>query len=96
MDESSLDIEWASAVARDATIVFVYSARTTSGTSAPYAVDNDVAPVLSMSYGECEMYDLVDLPGNRQLALQANSEGITWLAAAGDNDAADCDDYGDV
>jgi uncharacterized protein (TIGR03437 family) len=91
VDESSLDVEWAGAVARQATIYFVYSQDV--WTSALYAVDNNVAPVLSMSYGNCEMYDLVDLPGNRQTVQQANAEGITWLAAAGDNGAADCD-YG--
>jgi len=89
LDESSLDLEWAGAVARNATIVFVYSYDV--WTSAGYAVDNAVAPVISMSYGNCEMYDLVDLPGYRQMVQQANSEGITWLAAAGDQGATDCD-----
>jgi uncharacterized protein (TIGR03437 family) len=37
------------------------------------------------------MYDLIDLPSYRQTVQQANAEGITWLAAAGDQDAADCD-----
>jgi len=88
-DESALDLEWAGAVARNANIVFVYSY--TVWDSATYAVDNAVAPIISMSYGDCEMYDLVDLPGFRQLVQQANSEGITWLAAAGDQGATDCD-----
>jgi uncharacterized protein (TIGR03437 family) len=89
VDESALDIEWAGAVARDATIVYVYSYNVWD--SATYAVDHVVAPVLSMTYGECEMLDLVDLPGYRQLVQQANAEGITWLAAAGDQGATDCD-----
>jgi len=89
VDEASLDTEWAGAVARGATIVFVYS--TDVYTSAQYVVDNDVAPVLSMSYGECEMYDLAILTSNRQLVQQANAEGITWLAAAGDQGSTDCD-----
>lgn len=88
-EESDLDIEWAGAVARNATIYFVYS--TDVWTSAQNAVDQDFAPVLSMSYGSCEMYDLFDLPGERQTVQQANAEGITWLAAAGDQGAADCD-----
>src|ERR1017187_1637243 len=89
VDEASLDAEWAGAVARNATIVFVYS--TDVFKSAQYVVANAVAPVLSMSYGNCEMNDLVDLPVNRQLVQQANAEGITWLAAAGDSGATDCD-----
>jgi len=88
-DESALDLEWAGAVARDANIVFVYSYSVWD--SATYAVDNAVAPIISMSYGDCEMLDLVDLPSERQLVQQANSEGITWFAAAGDNGATDCD-----
>jgi uncharacterized protein (TIGR03437 family) len=89
VEESSLDTEWAGAVARDANIVFVYSQDVWD--SAQYAVDNDVAPVLSMSYGQCEGLYLGILPSNRQLVQQANAEGITWLAAAGDAGAADCD-----
>jgi uncharacterized protein (TIGR03437 family) len=89
VDESSLDIEWAGAVARDATIVYVYSYDVWD--SATYAVDNAVAPVLSMTYGACEMYDLADLPTYRQLVQQANAEGMTWLAAAGDQGSTDCD-----
>ena len=88
-EEADLDVEWAGAVARGATIAFVYS--TDVWTSAVYAVDQAFGSVLSMSYGSCEMSDLVDLPGYRQTVQQANAEGITWLAAAGDSGAADCD-----
>lgn len=94
VDESALDIEWAGAIARNATIVFVYSYNVWD--SATYAVDNNVAPVISMSYGSCEMYDLADLPANRALVQQANAEGITWLAASGDQGATDCDAGMDV
>ena len=89
VDESALDLEWAGAVARNATIVFVYSNNVWD--SARYAVENALAPVISMSYGNCEMYDLVDLPSYQQMVQQANAEGITWLAAAGDYGSADCD-----
>jgi uncharacterized protein (TIGR03437 family) len=89
VDESSLDVEWAGAVARNATVIFVYSNNV--WTSAMSAVDQDYAPVLSMSYGNCEAYDLVDMPSNRALVQQANAEGITWFAASGDQGAADCD-----
>ena len=89
LNEADLDIEWSGAVARNATIIFVNSGDT--WTSATYAVDQNLAPVMSYSYGECEAYDLVDLPSFRALVQQANSEGITWFAAAGDAGAADCD-----
>ncbi|HZY73578.1 MAG TPA: protease pro-enzyme activation domain-containing protein, partial [Edaphobacter sp.] len=75
LEESDLDIEWASAVARNANIIFVYSDDVWQ--SAMYAVDQAIAPVLTMSYGGCESYDLVDLPTFQQLAQQANAQGMT-------------------
>jgi uncharacterized protein (TIGR03437 family) len=89
LPEADLDIEWSGAVARNAQIVYVYSSDVL--TSVVYAVDNAVAPVVSMSYGTCEPSDLVDLPTLRTLAQQANAEGMTWVAASGDNGAADCE-----
>ncbi len=90
--EADLDLEWSGAVARNATIIFVYSSDVF--TSLQDAIDNAYAPVITMSYGLCEYGDLVDLPGERQMAQQANSEGITWFNAAGDNGAGDCEDQG--
>jgi uncharacterized protein (TIGR03437 family) len=92
IDEADLDLEWSAAVARNATIIFVYSDDVVA--SAFYAVDRNVAPVISMSYGSCEQSDLVDLPTFQSMSQQANAEGITWLAAAGDSGAADCEDSG--
>jgi uncharacterized protein (TIGR03437 family) len=89
LPEADLDIEWAGAVARNAQIVYVYSTNVIN--SLIYAVDNDVAPVVSMSYGMCEPSDLVDLPSFRTVAQQANAEGMTWVAASGDTGAADCE-----
>ncbi len=92
MSESDLDTEWSGAVARDAAIIFVYSPDVY--TSFFYALDRDLAPVISMSYGDCEYYDLVDLPTYQSAARQANAEGITWIASAGDSGAGDCEDQG--
>jgi len=86
LDESSLDTQWAGAVARGATIEFVYSNDVFS--SAQYAVDQALAPVLSISYGVCEMSALADLASLRHRVQQANAEGMTWLASAGDSGAA--------
>ena len=46
--EADLDIEWAGAMARGARIVYVYSNNVFDAVQ--YAVDENVAPVLSMSY----------------------------------------------
>jgi uncharacterized protein (TIGR03437 family) len=89
-DEAALDIEWSGAVARNAAILFVYSDDVWQ--SAMYAVDQNLAPVLSMSYGGCEGSDLADLPAFQSVVQQANAQGMTWLAAAGDTGAGDCED----
>ncbi|HEX5230283.1 MAG TPA: protease pro-enzyme activation domain-containing protein [Bryobacteraceae bacterium] len=92
LPEADLDIEWSGSVARNATVVYVYSDDVTA--SVQEAIDQDYAPVITMSYGICEGADLVDLPTFQAWAQQGNAQGITWLAASGDNGAADCEDPG--
>jgi hypothetical protein len=96
LGESTLDIEWASALAPGATINFVESASTdtTDGIdlSSAYIVDNALAPIVSLSYGECE--GLLGPSGNQfysSLWQQAAAEGITAFVSTGDNGAAQCD-----
>lgn len=84
--EADLDLEWSGAVARNATIVYVYSKSTTL--SAQYAIDQKLAPVITMSFSGCE---LDSPPAFRAVAQQANAEGITFIAASGDWGAAMCD-----
>jgi uncharacterized protein (TIGR03437 family) len=90
LPEADLDLEWSGAVARNATIIYVNS--NDVNVSLTNAIDQAYAPVISMSYGLCENADLVDLTIYQSLALEANSEGITWLNSAGDTGAADCED----
>jgi uncharacterized protein (TIGR03437 family) len=88
--ESDLDLEYSGGIAYDAQILFVYSP--TILTSATYAIDNAVAPVMSLSYGICEQdVDNATATGWQSLAQQANSEGMTWVNSAGDAGAAACD-----
>jgi len=90
-DESHLDVEWSGAVARKASIVFIYSQDVTDAVH--YAIDQNLAPVLSMSYGLCESLTAsADLNSLRTYAQQGVAQGITWLAASGDNGGADCYD----
>jgi uncharacterized protein (TIGR03437 family) len=86
--ESNLDIEWANAVARGAQIVYVYS--TSVLNAAQYAVDDNVAPVLSLSFGACEAFSRASF---RAVAQQAAAQGITFLASTGDTGAAECDRF---
>jgi hypothetical protein len=96
--ESDLDVEWAGAVAPAATIDFVVTETgQTDGTagidgSAMYIVDNNVAPILSESYGSCEAG--LGTGGNafyNALWQQAAAQGITVVISAGDNGSAGCD-----
>lgn len=89
--ESDLDLELVSAVARNASITFVYSSDVM--VSAQYAIDQNLAPVLSMSYGQCEAQTpSSDAATMQSWAMQANAQGMTWVAASGDSGAADCFD----
>ena len=87
--EADLDLEWSGAVARNATILYVYSQNVEDALQ--YVVDNNLAPVVSMSYGLCEQQTgSRGLAALRATAQQAVAQGITWLASSGDSGAADC------
>ncbi len=90
--EADLDLEWAGAVARDATLIYVYS--DDAGYSSYYAIDNNLAPVLSESFGLCEYQVGANRMGLYYFQVEAqkgNALGITWLASSGDSGAAGCD-----
>lgn len=95
IDESSLDVEWAGAAAPGATILFVYGPDVFSN-SLTQAIDNNLAPIISISYGLCETMVNTNYNINtfNQLLAQANAEGITVIGAAGDSGATDCDTAG--
>ncbi len=90
IDEANLDLDWAGAVARNATIVYVNSGRGVFD-SFQYAIDQNLAPVISISYGGCEAQESGEVTLLQSLGQQANAQGITIVAATGDNGAADCD-----
>jgi Pro-kumamolisin, activation domain/Bacterial Ig-like domain (group 3) len=96
LQEAQLDVEWAGAVAPGAAIDLVVagSTDTTSGVdlAAAYAIDNRIAPILTYTYGACEL--LLTPTQNAfydSLWQQAAAEGITVLVATGDDGAAGCD-----
>ena len=91
IDEAALDIEWSGAVAREATIVYVYSKNGVFD-SLIHAIDNNLAPVISMSYGGCEAtYTPSNIATVNTLGQRANAQGQTIVVASGDSGAADCD-----
>ncbi len=94
--ESDLDLEWSGAIAPSATVKFVTSASTsmTDGIdlSALYAVDNDLADVITVSYSGCEQAG--DISGGttffNQLWEQAAAQGTSVFVSSGDSGAAGC------
>jgi uncharacterized protein (TIGR03437 family) len=90
LPEADLDLEWSGAVARNATILFVYSYNVMDAVQ--YAIDQNLGPVISTSYGLCEPQTGSDAFTYQLWAEQANAQGMTWFAASGDSGAADCYD----
>lgn len=96
--ESFLDVEVSGAVAPGATVNLYTAADTTvqSGLllAAQRAVDDDVAAVLSTSYGICEQ--ALGSSGNQfwaDLWEQAAAQGQTAFVSSGDGGSAGCDNF---
>lgn len=88
--EADLDLEWSGGLAPNAPVLYVNSNNAFG--SLQYAIDQDIAPVLTISYGSCEAQTGSNFSKSLQLsAQQANAQGMTLVAAAGDDGAADCD-----
>jgi subtilase family serine protease len=94
--EADIDTQWSSAVAKGATIDYVESEATeaTLGVdlSDEYIVDNNLAGVMSESYGICELF--IGTSGNtfyNTLWQQAAAQGITVFISSGDQGSAVCD-----
>ena len=103
LEEADIDVEWSGAVAKDASILYVTVGNNQNYSvfnSLQYAIQTPLlnnntqfVPVISISYGNCEQAfagstDIQALEGYLQ---QANSQGQTVVAAAGDSGSADCD-----
>jgi subtilase family serine protease len=100
--ENSLDVEWAGALAKGASIVLVTSYPKSSSDdalydSASYIVNNKTASILNVSYGECELF--MGTAGNQEysnLWQTAATEGIAVFVSSGDSGSASCDEGRDV
>ncbi len=94
LGEAHLDIEWVGAIARNAQILFVYSNSFIHALT--YAVDNNLAPVVSMSANDgCEAANTpASMSFYQGIAQQANAQGITWVISGSDAGPASCDANG--
>lgn len=93
--ENTLDVEMVSAAAPGANITLVVTSPTVSSapflSSASYIVDNEVAPIMSLSYGFCELK--VGTAENtlvNKMWRQGATEGISIFVSSGDQGSAAC------
>ena len=94
--ESDLDVEISGGIAPNATVKFVIGTPTFNvdgiTNSIEYIVENNVADIMSISYGSCEA---IEGAGgnlfNSEVFEQAAAQGISVFVAAGDGGPAGCD-----
>ncbi|HUO16604.1 MAG TPA: S53 family peptidase [Verrucomicrobiae bacterium] len=96
--EASLDAEWASAAAPNATIELISCSDTTTTFGGLIAIQNLLnasktpPAIMSMSYGECEALSGATLIAGFNTAFQqAVTEGVSIFVSSGDDAAAGCD-----
>ena len=96
--EAVLDAEWAGGIAKGATVYLVVSEFTEVidgvDLSAFYIVDNNLAGVVSVSFGGCEAaFGQGENAFWQFLWEEATAQGMTPVVAAGDDGSAACDDF---
>ena len=94
--EATLDVEWSGAVAPGARILLVVNGGTQTGTltdgvdlSAMYIVENNLAPIMSESFGSAEQDQVTAF--DSALWEQAAAQGITVMVSTGDSGSAEVD-----
>jgi subtilase family serine protease len=96
--EADLDVEWSGGVAKGATIKFVVSASTNASDgvdlSNQYIVNNNLAAVMSVSFGACEAAMGSGNQFYNALWQQAAAQGISVFISSGDSGSAGCDNPG--
>src|SRR6202008_76374 len=87
-----LDVQWSGAVAKGATIKFVVSKSTSASDgvdlSNQYIVNNNLAPVMSVSFGACEASMGTGNSFYNALWQQAAAQGISVFISSGDSGSA--------
>src|SRR5277367_2330775 len=100
--EATLDVSMVGSVAPNANILLVVNGGTLTGNlaqeteptdgvdqSALYIVTNNLAPIMSESFGSCEQFETTLFTST--LWEQAAAQGITVVVSSGDNGSAGCD-----
>ncbi|MGD0444413.1 MAG: protease pro-enzyme activation domain-containing protein [Edaphobacter sp.] len=92
--ESEIDLEYSSAIASQANIFLVYVGDNQNYNvldALAYAITENIAPVVSISYGFCEpSLSQTELDQDNALYEEASAQGQTLVAAAGDSGSTAC------
>ena len=95
--ESEIDLEYSSAIAQKANIFLVYVGNHQNNDffdALAYAITENIAPVVSVSYGVCEStLSQSELDQNNALYEEAAAQGQTLVASAGDSGSTACANY---
>ncbi len=96
--ESDIDLEYSGGIAKGATIYLVYVGNNQNYSvwdSIQYAVDTDIAPIISVSYGACEPdMSSSDYSTLEAILEQGASQGQSIIASSGDSGSSAC--YADL
>ena len=92
--ETEIDLEYAGGVVPSANLFLVHVGSDPNYNvfdALAFAIDEDIAPVISISYGECETFlSATDVQQSNALFEQAATQGQTLIAAAGDAGSTAC------
>jgi pseudomonalisin len=92
--EAMTDVQLAGAVARNATIDYVYAPHTSAidgmTIAAQYIVQNKTAPIVSISYSKCEAASSTFAKFYNDLWQTAVLKGMTVFVSSGDSGSAGC------
>jgi subtilase family serine protease len=95
--ESDLDLEYSGGIAKGATIYLVYVGSSTNYSvwdSMAYAVDTNIAPIISLSYGACETEMGGDYSALESTLRQGAVQGQSIIVSSGDDGSTSC--YGET
>jgi len=95
--ESEIDLEYASGIANSANIFLVYVGDSSTYSvfdSLSFAIEENIAPVITISYGECEsLISQSFFEQGNQVFEQAGAQGQTIVASSGDTGSTACSPY---
>ncbi|HEY6303726.1 MAG TPA: protease pro-enzyme activation domain-containing protein [Terriglobales bacterium] len=99
LTEADIDLEYSAAVAQQAQIIYVNAPESGVTNAWYFAIDHDLSPVISLSYGICELGEAQngDFASDEAELSSAGTYGITFMNSSGDFGATECEpnNFGD-